>query len=291
VDIRSWKWFLTNNNSTFITDGVAAGDTVYFTAATPNGQVGGHKVLEVVSNQQLVLQTTTLSTGVSFYISRSMSKTQSAAAVAAASTTFGSRRVWHIQPDIVGVTIDGVVKFLPGYYLCCGLAGMGAGFPVQQGFTNIGVAGISDLQHSNFYFSKAELNAMAEAGTCLFVQDTQGGIPYVRHELTTDMTVLEYREILIVKNWDFLSYYYYDRLKGFIGSWNITPDTLNTVRQTLVASSELMKTKKLPKIGAPLLSYKINKLEQNQYNKDNVDVELQVGLVYPLNYLSLYLII
>ena len=105
------------------------------------------------------------------------------------------------------------------------------------------------------------------------------------------MTVLEYREILIVKNWDFLSYYYYDRLKGFIGSWNITPDTLNTVRQTLVASSELMKTKKLPKIGAPLLSYKINKLEQNQYNKDNVDVELQVGLVYPLNYLSLYLII
>ena len=291
VTLISGKYVLTSSNSTFITDGVAAGDTVYFTAATPNGQVGGHKVLEVVSNQQLVLQTTTLSTGVSFYVSRSMSKTQSAAAVAAASTTFGSRRVWHIQPDIVGVTIDGVVKFLPGYYLCCGLAGMGAGFPVQQGFTNIGVAGISDLQHSNFYFSKAELNAMAEAGTCLFVQDTQGGIPYVRHELTTDMTVLEYREILIVKNWDFLSYYYYDRLKGFIGSWNITPDTLNTVRQTLVASSELMKTKKLPKIGAPLLSYKINKLEQNQYNKDNVDVELQVGLVYPLNYLSLYLII
>lgn len=291
VTLVAGKYVLTSSNSTFLSDGVAPGDIVNFTAATPSGQVGAHQVLEVVSNQQLVISTTATSTAVSFYINRTMSKTQSAQNIKAKSETFGSNRVWHIQPDLVGVSVNGVTKYLPGYYLCCGLAGMGAGFPVQQGFTNIGVAGISDLKHSNFYFSKQDLNTMAEGGTCLFVQETQGGIPYVRHEMTTDVTVLEYREQLVVKNWDFLSYFYYDKLKGFIGSWNITSDTMNTIRQSIIASSELVKAKKLPKIGAPLMGYKINKLQQNPYNKDNLDVELQISVVYPLNYLNLHLVI
>jgi hypothetical protein len=220
-----------------------------------------------------------------------MTKTQSATAVAAVSSGFNEKRMWHVQPDTVGVSVNGVTKFLPGYYLCCGLGGMGAGFPVQQGFTNIGVAGITDLKYSNYYFSKADLNTIAGAGTCVFAQTTQGGIPYVRHEVTTDMSVLEYREMLVVKNWDFLSYFYYDKLQSFVGSWNITPDTMNTVRQSITASSEVVKAKKLPKIGSPLLDYKIVSLGQNAYNKDNLDVQMQVALVYPLNYLNLYLII
>lgn len=291
VTIIGGKYVLTSSNSTFISDGVAPGDMVYFTASTPSGQIGAHQVLEVTSNQQLVIQTGATSIGVSFYVSRTMSKSQSAQSVAAFSEGMNTGRFWHIQPDTVGISISGVTKYVPGFYLCAALAGMVAGFPVQQGFTNIGVAGIVDMKNSNFYFSKADLNNMADSGVCLFVQDSQGGIPYCRHELTTDMSVLEYREMLVVKNWDFLSYFYYDKLKMFIGSWNITPDTLNTIRQTINAASELVKAKKLPKIGAPLLSYKINKLEQNAFNKDNLDVELAIGVVYPLNYLNLHLVI
>lgn len=291
VTLIAGKYVLTASNATFISDGVTPGDSVYFTAATPGGQVGARQVLEVVSNQQLVIQATTTSTAISYYVSRTMSKTQSAAAVASVSAVFNTKRVWHVQPDLVGVTVNGVTKFLPGFYLCCGLAGMGAGFPVQQGFTNIGVAGIVDLKRSNFFFSKSNIGAMAEKGTCIFVQDSQGGTPYVMHELTTDITVLQYREMLVVKNWDFLSYYYHDKLKSFIGSWNITPDTLNTIRQTLIASSELLKTKKLPKIGPPLLSYNIKSLAQNAFNKDNVDCYMQIEVVYPLNYLNLHLVI
>lgn len=285
------NYVLTATNATFISDGVAPGDIVYFTAATPAGQIGAHTVTTVVSNQQLVIQATATSTGISYYVSRTMSKSQSAAAVAAQSTTFNTKRVWHIQPDLVGVSVNGVTKYLPGYYLCAALAGMVSGFPVQQGFTNIGVAGIVDLKNSNFYFSKADVNTMAGAGTCMFVQASQSGIPYVRHELTTDMTVLENREMLVVKNWDFLSYYFYDKLKGFIGSWNITSETINTVRQSVVASAELLKAKKLPKIGSPLLGYNIASLAQNAYNKDNLDAFINVSVVYPLNYLNLHLVI
>lgn len=287
VTVIAGKYVLTASNATFISDGIAPGDSVYFTASSVGGQVGAHQVLEVISNQQLVIQTTATSTAISYYVSRLMTKTQSAAAVAATSTALMDKRVWHVQPDLVGVSVNGVTKYLPGYYLACGLAGMGAGFPVQQGFTNIGVAGITDLKHSNFYFSKSDLGAMAATGTCLFAQASQGGIPYCRHELTTDVSVLEYRELLVVKNWDFLSYFYHDKLSSFVGSWNIVPDTITTIYQNVTASSELIKAKKLPKIGSPLLSYKILSLKQNAYNKDNLDCQLRVEVVYPLNYLNL----
>ena len=278
------SYVLTASNATFMSDGVVPGDIVHYADTL-------HQVVSVVSNQQLVITATTTATAVEYYISRAMTKAASAAAVAATSENFGSNRVWHVQPDTVGISINGAVKYLPGYYLCCGLAGMVAGFPAQQGFTNIGVAGISDLKNSNFHFSKSSINAMAESGTDVFVQDVQGGIPYCLHELTTDVTVLEYREQLIVKNWDFLSYFYYDKLKGFIGSWNITPDTINVIKQTLVASSELIKSKRLPKIGSPLISYNITSLEQDAFNKDNLNVSMAISIVYPLNYLNLHLVI
>lgn len=289
ITLSGSNYVLTASNATFISDGVTAGDIINITAATPGTQIGTHQVLNVVSNQQLIIQATATATAVSYYVTRTLTKTQAANSVAATSTGFNTNRVWYIQPDLVGVTVNGVVKYLPGYYLCAGLAGMGSGFPVQQGFTNIGVAGIVDLKHSNFYFSKTDLNNMAGAGVCLFVQETQGGIPYVRHALTTDISVLEYREQLVVKNWDFLSYFYYDKLKSFIGSWNIVDSTINIIRQVITAASELIKSKKLPKIGAPLVGYKIVSLAQNQYNKDNLDVYLQVAVVYPLNYLNVHL--
>ncbi len=285
-------WTLTSSNSTFISDGVVPGDMLNISAG--GGLFDSYEIDTVVSNQQVTLTSGSVSAqilAVDFYVSRTLTKTQQAQAVAATSEQFNDKRVWHVQPDYVGVTVDGVIKKLPGYYLCCGLAGMGAGFPVQQGFTNIGVAGISDLYNSNYYFSRTDLNAMAEKGTLLFVQATQKGIPYVRHELTTDISVLEYREVLVVKNWDFLSYYYHDKLSPFIGSWNITSDTMNIIRQTIVASSELLITKKLPKIGPPLLGYTINSIAQDANNKDNLNVNLQIQVVYPLNYLNLYLVI
>ena len=221
---------------------------------------------------------------------RAMTKDEQAAYVASVSAQSKASRVWNIGPDSVTINIEGVdVPNLPGYYLAAAHAGMVAGFPVQQGFTNIGVAGISDLQHSNNYFNKDQLNVMAEAGTCLYVQAVQGGIPYCRHAVTTDMSVLEYREQLKVKNWDFLSYFYYDKLKSFIGSWNITTDTLQIIRTTIIAASELLKSQVLPRIGAPLLGYQILTLEQNKVNKDRISVKLRLEIVSPANYIDVIL--
>ena len=110
-------------------------------------------------------------------------------------------------------------------------------------------------------------------------------------ELTTDMSVLEYRELLKVKNWDYLSYFYHDILEPFIGQWNITEDTLTTIRQTIISASENLLTQKLPKIGAPLISYEIQKLEQNATNKDTIDVRIKTEIVSPNNYNDVQLVI
>jgi hypothetical protein len=291
VTLQGSSYVLTASNATFITDGVVAGDVVNIVSSSPSTDVGTHIVQTVVSNQQLVIAASATGTAVSYYITRALTKAQQATAVAATSTTFHDKRVTHIQPDLAGVTINGTTQYLPGYYLCAALGGMVSGFPVQQGFTNIGIAGIEDLKHSNYYYGKEDLNTMAAAGTFLIVQATQGGIPYVRHEQTTDISVLQYRELLVVKNWDFLSYFYYDKLQPFIGSWNITVDTLNVIRQTINASSQLLMSQKLPKIGPPLISATIQSLVQDPNNQDTVNCNLLIQVVYPLNYLNLYLII
>lgn len=291
--------YLYDNTQTFVSLLVTPGDLLVVTASNLTGSgglVGTWVVDDVINEKTLAIQgfnalAITNTTTMTYYIIRNLTRRQRAEEVAAASTAFGSNRVWHVQPDTVGVSINTVVKFLPGYYLCAAVGGVVSGFPIQQGFTNVTLAGISDLSNSNFYFRREELDLIAGAGTCLYVQDIQQGLPYCRHALTTNTLVLEYSEILKVKNWDFLSFYFYDKLKGFIGSWNITPDTLSNMRQVINASIELLKGQKLPQIGAPLLSGVIELLEQDKVNKDNVNIRIKLEIVSPNNYTNLYLVI
>lgn len=281
--------------TSFLGLGVTPGDIVTVVVSDDVDAVGTFVVEDVVDNTTIEfsgsISNITDGATAEYYISRNLTRRQSAEIIAARSETYSSNRVWHIWPDVVGVDVNGVTTYLPGYYLCAAHAGACAGFPVQQGLTNIALAGISDLRNSNFYFTRADLGIMAEKGTCIYAQATQGGAPFCRHALTTDVSVLEYREQLKVKNWDFLSYYYRDKLKPFIGTWNITPDTLSTMRQVAIASSELLISQRLPRIGAPLLSYEIRRIEQDPNNRDQVIVEIKIEIVSPNNYTNVFLVI
>lgn len=284
ITISGVKRILTAPNATFLTDGVAVGDYVQVVKGS------AFKITTVINNQQVQLESTAAAaTGVEFYVYRKLTKDQQASSVASVSTTWASNRVVHVQPDICGVSVGGVTKRLPGFYLCAAVAGLIAGLPVQQGLTNISVADIVDIKHSNFYFSRTQMNTMAAAGTFLFTQETQDSAPYVRHELTTDVSVLEYKELQKVKNWDYLSYLTHDKIKSFLGTWNITDDTLKTLRQSLVATYEWAKSQKVAKVGAPLTSYSITTLEQNANNADTVDVVVSIKMPSTLNYVNIYL--
>lgn len=293
ITLVSGKYVLTASNATFMSDGVVAGDIVNITAGTGTPAVAGTtvQVLNVISNQQLQVQAMGTAVAVSYYITRNLTKTQQAAAVAAQSTAFTDKRMVHVQPDLVGITVNGTVKYLPGYYMACCIAGLIAGLPAQQGFTNIAPAGLESLSHGNFYFTRTQYDSMAAAGTCLLTQDVQSSSPYIRHELTTDMSVLQYREIQQVKNIDFLAYFFHDILKSFIGKWNIVQDSIQAVKMSINAGGSLLMGQKLPKIGAPLTSYKIASLAQDKTNLDNLDCTLQVTIPTVMNYINIYLTI
>lgn len=279
-------YILTATNATFVADGVDPGDVV----VASGGSVGNYIVQGVVSNQQLIVTgPTAAATGVSYYITRTLTAQQMANNVASTSSTFNDSRVWHVQPDLVGVSVGGQTQYLPGYYLAAMVAGQVAGSPVQQGFTNSTAPGIVDLLHSSFFFSRSQLDTMAGAGTCLFVQDIQGGIPYCRHSLTTNMASVVNQEILMVKNTDALAYYFYGILKPFIGKWNVVQDTLNTIYQSLTGGATQLEGQVLPQIGPPLLSHKIASLVQDPVNQDSIDITLVAGIVFPNNYVNLYL--
>ena len=292
ITLVNGNYVLTATNATFITDGVVPGDLVTITAGVgAPSPLGTIQVLNVVSNQQVVVQASGTATAVSYYITRNLSNTQRAAAVANTSTTFGSNRLIHTQPDSVTVSINGASVVVPGYYLSSAINGLCTGLPSQQGLTNYSISGITDLQNSNFSFTRAQLDTMASAGTFLVVQANAGGIPYIRHELTTNVSVYEYRELQAVKNWDFLAYSFYDLMSPFIGQWNITPDTIGVIRQTIISKIELIKSKKLPRIGAPLIDATITTLAQNPTSTDRLTCNLSIKMPSVLNYVDMYLTI
>ena len=237
-------------------------------------------------------KTPTVAAGsIAFYSARPMVKQTEAEWYAAQARTWIDKRVWMFPGDVAIPNAEGFDEFLPGYYLMAGLAGFISGTPPQQPITNITIGGISDLVHGNFYFTEQQLNIMAEAGALLYCQNAQGTTPYCRHGLATDVSVLEYREVLKIKNWDYLSYYYKDILAPFIGTWNITPDTIQTIRQTLTSASESLLTRKLPKIGGPLISYNISKLEQSATSADAIELIMNIAIVNPTNYINAHLVI
>jgi hypothetical protein len=290
ITLVSGKYQLNSSNSTFVTDGVVPGDTVMVTSAVGTPTLTSLVVQTVVNNQTLIVNSTAAYTAVNFYVQRTLARTDQANIVAANSHSFTSSRVYHIQPDLIGVIVGGVTKYLPGYYAAAAISGLVSGLPAQQSLTNIGVAGIADLQHSNRYFTRAQLSTISAAGTWLLVQEAAGTIPYSRHSLSTDMSVLEYRELQQVKNIDYLSYYFHDILTNFPGRYNITPDTLQVLRATIIAGAKLLQGKTLPKIGPPLLDYKIVSIGQDPVNLDTVNANLQVTMPTVLNYINLYLI-
>lgn len=292
ITLVSGNYVLTASNATFVSDGVVPGDTVVVTAGTGSpSPVGKLTVTQVLNNQQVAVQASGTATAVSYYVSRTLSKAQQAAAVAAQSSTFNDMRVYHVQPDTISVPVNGVDVNVPGYYAGCVLAGMTSAYAVQQGFTNMTVPGIDELIKSNFYFTRSQMDTMAAAGTLLLVQASQGTSPYVRHQLSTNLTSLNTKELSLVKNLDYLAYFFQSQLKDFIGKYNITTDSLNTLRTSINAGSSFLIGQVQANIGAPLLAAKIVSLAQSTTNEDQVICQLQVTLANPMNNILLYLVV
>ena len=229
---------------------------------------------------------------------------QVSALVAVAQSLNSSRAVicWPDQVQVDGLVNGGLARSpsapltlmpagnQPGFYLAACLGGLTAGNPSQQGFTNMSIAGISLLLDSNTYFSDSQISAISNGGWLVFVQDTATALPYIVHQLTTNVSTLQFGEYSMVKNFDFVAVFYQDILQPFIGKWNVTTDTLNAMRTAVNAGTSELSLLSVPRIGAPILNATITSLAQNATSADRVDLFMQVGFPAPLNTVGLYVV-
>lgn len=276
----------------FVTNYVEAGDTITLAYSTSVDYT--YRVNQVITDDLLQVDPLTPinaafatdGTLYGFSITTVLDKTQQAEQIAAASTSYGSRRMINVWPDVCVVDNETV----PGYYLGCVTAGLIGGLPSQQGLTRLAVAGITRVVNSGDYFSADQLDIIAGGGTCVFVQENSLAVPTIRHQLSTDMSTIEFQEISFTKNFDYVCYLSKDVLDAFIGQYNITPVTMLLLNTALTSLYNSLKLASLPKIGAPILGATIVSINQVASNRGRVEVIVNISFPYVLNEIGLHLV-
>jgi hypothetical protein len=278
----------------FLTDGVKPTDILR--ADYRNDGFGTDTYSEYVIDQVISEDTVILLSGPSteFNIAtkievwRNNSRDEEAAAYGVLSGSFGTRRVRHIWPDVVGV--DG--ETVPGYHLCAGLAGLQSGVAPHQGLTNVEILGFDDLTRTTEYFSATQLNEMAKAGTWIVTQNANGQV-YTRHQLTTgDYGDLNQAEASITTNVDSISYYLLDLFAPYMGKANVTPSFVDYMTTKLVNALDELKNRGFtPELGAQVVDYTIAEIRQHSILKDRIVAVVNLTLPYPFNSFELHLVV
>jgi len=234
---------------------------------------------------------------------RNFTKAQQVTELLATAHSFSSRRLVLAFPDLVDVAglkdgsldrmggtdpIDALSQ--PGYYLACAIGGQTAGQPSQQGFTFLGINGISRIYGSNDYFSEEQLTELSNGGLYVFTQDSLAALPSTIHEVTTDVSTLEFSEYMILKNFDYIAWTFLDVLLAFIGRWNVTQETIQFIGQAEQAVIGTLKSARKIKIGAPLIDAKIISNEISTISSDRVESFIEIEMPMVLNIIGCHLV-
>jgi hypothetical protein len=243
-------------------------------------------------------------TGVMYFrVIRQLDKTQQVTEMIAVANSFSSKRQLLCYPNLVDIAglVDGsltrsdltepeLADPQPGYYLACAVGGQTAGQPPQQGFTNIGIAGITEIYNSNTYFKEKQITNLSNGGVYVFVQDNPSALPYSVHEVTTDVSTLEFSEYMVVKDFDFIAWTFLDTLLPFIGPWNVIPETVEFIRQATFSTGNALKSRYVSKIGPPLVDYTLDGVDISELSRDRIEAFINVDLPMTLNTIGLHLV-
>jgi hypothetical protein len=311
LDTRKAYRQLLDTGATFSSDGVLPGDlleivmppavggTDFTTVAPYNAAVfsvvSENRLLLVADSDIPVVDYTAPQTTVGYRVSRSLSKLDQVTDLVAIPASFAEKRVSIVFPDLV--TVSGVQNEKTGVqsqqssvYLACAVGGMSAGLPPHQGFTNIGIAGITEIHNSSRYFSEDQLTTLSNSGYYLFVQDTKSSLPYALHQLTTDVTSLQSGEFSFVKNFDYVSRFYKDIVDDFLGKYNVIDEVLDVLREALNGGTEQLLTQKFPRIGTPVITASVTSITVLDGSEDRVEVYMDLDMPLPLNRVGLHLV-
>jgi len=202
-----------------------------------------------------------------------------------AASAFGNRRAFYVFPDQVRINTTGLEQLVEGYYATACIVGMVGQQPPQQGFTNFPITGLTGIVGSNDRFKNSQLNIIAAGGVYILVQDAQGAPVIARHQLSTDTTSIEKRELSITKVVDFTAKFLRSGLRNFIGRSNITQPFLDNLSTVIQGQLDFLSE------SGVLIGADINNIIQDADQPDTILVDITLDVPFPANFIRITLVI
>lgn len=286
----------TSSSAFFVTAGVQQGDEIEVLDSSDNVE-SVHRIVSVVDENTVDLLDSpgSVMTGIRFRVmTHPLTKLGQAEFIADYARSVRNRRAYLTWPPLASITYantfrgDGSnsTEQLPGYYITAAVGGMVTEQLPQQPFTNLPMIGVGELFFSNRYFRPSIMDRLAAGGVYILVQETVDSLPYARHQLSTDMTAIETRELSITKDIDYSAKYFRNNLRPYIGRFNITDEYL---RQVKGAANSIIR--QLVRNGQAMPGTTIRRLIQDPNQPDSVIIDIDFRVPYPANFIRVTLYI
>lgn len=190
-----------------------------------------------------------------------------------------NRRVFTCYPDRAKyVFSDESIRVVDGPFVLAAINALSYEGAIQESITNKGFSVFTELVGVDM--TRVQMNQLAAKGVLILTQDAAGAIIKIRHQLSTDISDIQSREISILNIQDYCTKYYRASCEGYIGEL-ITPDLIQKVSGTIMSSSDALKKNGIiVNATNPVVS-------QNASSPDTIDVSLSVLPPYPCNYINI----
>jgi hypothetical protein len=154
--------------------------------------------------------------------------------VANRSKALSSRRTVNVWSDRPTTFINGAQVVVPMKFVAAEIAGLRSALLPQQGLTLTEIETVSEAPSMYARFTPDQLDRAAQNGTMVVSQEIEGGVMFIRHQLTTETSngALQWEDNpgVIV---DVFSYQVKDAFKGYIGKKNVVAKTVDDIRAGL----------------------------------------------------------
>jgi len=276
----------------------AVGNLVWVVDHATGAKLASYRIKSIdIPNSTVTVFNPFPTTGATVYFvveTYTLTATEEAEAIRDYAKGFGSKRMGSMVPDQIKLTYTNKTLpvpqdetwLLPGYYAAAAFAGFRSNTDPSQPMTNVSIPGVQEVVHSNTYFLPDQLNTIAEGGNIILVQRTKSTPVYVRHQLNTDMSAIETREMSITIAVDYCAKVMRIGLRPYIGKHNITDELLTQLRGIAESLLSALVDGFVVRRGSTL-----ERLEQNTDRPDEIDLDISLVVFYPCNRINVTLYI
>lgn len=203
---------------------------------------------------------------------------------------YGDRRVKVIWPGYFTANVGDDSLTLPPYYISANIAGRDSRIVASQSFTNMNFTpyGLSNISlNTNFQFTKDQLDTIGGGGVDIMIQDASVSQTIrSRHDLTSNMQAVEYREWSITKQSDVCAKTFRASVEPYVGKFNITDDLLR-----FVATVCNIVSQKLTRTPAIVADVSVTAIKRDEVIADKINIYITITVFVAGNYYDIELLI